>query len=331
MPSYVDNLTFPSQLASEIRNCGGRFIVTGTGGWMGRVVAEMLDRALGENSPTRISLYGTTPRNLTLLSGRTLPVQAFDMIAQAQGPAYFFHCGFLTRDKVAAMPLNDYVAANTHISDRVIAGMEAAQAKGIFMPSSGAVYKPGTHVLDKNLETNPYGVLKAGDEQRFLKFAAERDIPTCIPRVFNLSGPFINKPEIYALASFLTQALARQPITIKAQHRVVRSYVHIADLITLAVAMLLSPHEDAPPVFDTAGEDDVELSDLASKIVEVLGQPELAINRPKILPGAENVYVGQPGQMTAIMDHYGYAERDLAAQILDTADYLSGSPRMAAA
>ena len=52
-----------------------------------------------------------------------------------------------------------------------------------------------------------------------------------MPRVFNLAGPFINKIQIYALATMIGDALAGRPIEIRASHRVLRSYLHVGDCI----------------------------------------------------------------------------------------------------
>ena len=172
------------------------------------------------------------------------------------------------------------------------------------------------------LQNNAYGVMKIEDEKRFLTIAARKKMPLCMPRLFNLSGPFINKFDLYALASMIRSVLSGQPIAIRAPHNVVRSYIHVSDLVALAFAMLLEPNPQDQPVFDTAGDRRAELGELAECVLEALNCPDLSIQRPARVEDQDDVYVGDGRMMRNMMQEHGMLLTSLPDQIRDTAAYM---------
>ena len=324
MNAVAGRLQFPDRLAEQICANPCEIILTGGSGWIGQAVLEMLEQALGDALSSRILVFGSSARDLSLRSGRTIPCQLLEHIRGiGTGPKLFFHCAFLTKDRLQDQSVAAFIAGNKVISDTVANAIEANNVRGLFMPSSGAVYKKGTHELDDDLEANPYGVMKRQDEERFVALAKAKNMPVCIPRLFNLAGPFINKIELYALASMITSCNNGQGITIRAPHRVIRSYIHVADLVALGFELLLNPRKDDVPIFDTAGEVAVELSELANTIRKVLDKPDSAIHRPEVVADKDDRYVGQSEPFTRMMHLHGLTIHNINVQIHDTADYLS--------
>jgi len=291
---------------------------------MGSNILEALDEALGDDIAKRVGVYGSRARLLHLRSGRVLPCRAIEALAEeGAGEKIFFHCAFVMRERVSEMGVEAYCAANARLRSLVVEALGACTLRGLFVPSSGAVYKKGTHVLDDDRATNPYGVSKREDERVFADLAGSA--PLCLPRVFNLSGPSINRIESYALASMIEAVLADRPISIRAAHRVVRSYIHIRDLVALGLSMLLRPQKDDVASFDTAGDDVLELADLAERVRAELGAPDLPILRPPFAKGElDDVYVGEGVVFARLMRAHGLRLRPMAEQIRDTADYLAG-------
>jgi UDP-glucuronate decarboxylase len=371
----ASRLSFPPLLAEKLRASACDFVVTGGGGWIGQAALEMLESTLGDDTAGRVAVFGSSNRDLQLRSGRALPCRELRHIgAIGAKPKLFIHCAFLTKEKTLDRSIDSFVAANQKISDLVAAAVEASDVRGLFIPSSGAVYKKseksppplggglgggcspqatkvhacGTnpppnlprprlfaepprgeetnHILDDDLQANAYGVMKIADEKRFAALTAKKSIPFCMPRLFNLSGPFINKHESYALASMIKNVLAGQPIAIRAAHRVVRSYIHVADFLSLAMALLLDPPPGEPQVFDTAGDDVLEMGDLADHIRKALGHPGLAIERPPRIKGRDDVYVGDGEIMRHLMQIKGLRLHTMESQIRDTALYLGAIP-----
>ena len=219
------------------------------------------------------------------------------------------------------MGIEAYREANARISDRVAEAVARLRPQGMFLASSGAVYGPG-RAFDEDIARNPYGVLKRRDELLFTDACRATGTRLAVARIFNLSGPYINKLDSYALASFLVDALAGRPIVIRAAQRVERSYVHVGDVAALALAALLEPGGEAV-TFDTAGERVVEVGELAALVRDAVGRPDLEIQRPPVDARPARGPLcrrgrGDVGTRPAL----GIALLDLPEQIRLTADYL---------
>lgn len=320
MPARL--LSFPPLIAEALKNSHFSIALTGGGGWLGQAALEMLDTTFGEDLSRRVTVFGARPRMLSLRSGRNISSHALsDIEILPKAEWLFFHFAFLTRDKVGQQSLESYISGNEAITAHVARAIRNVGARGLFMPSSGAVYR-----VDKSLETdmekNPYGALKVRDEKLFSSLAAEQGFTAVIPRLFNLAGPFINKVAHYALSSMILAAQKGGPITIRAPHHVVRSYTHVADLISLGTAILLNTPIPETFLFDTAGEEQVEMSQLAMAIITALGVDGLRLERPELDSSKEDVYCGDAVVYHELVRHYGIVLRSLQEQIKDTAAYL---------
>jgi nucleoside-diphosphate-sugar epimerase len=311
-------LSFTPWVANALLKREDTIIVTGAGGWLGQATMEMLEQCLGDAFARRVLAFGSSSRILRLRSGRTLPCNALGTISTlTPGPYLVLHYAFLTRDKVSAMSLAEFTEQNEAISDMVEEAATRLGASGIFVPSSGAVYRQDRSI-DEDVERNPYGVLKARDEQRFLRL---RDAMRVVSiRVFNLSGPFINKLPSYALSSILTDVLQGRPIQLQSNQPVWRSYIHVRDVIDVAMGLLLSSSPLPAEAFDTAGDGEIEIGELAACCAKLLGKPDWPVQRPAV--GSEpNRYVGDGAFIRATMKELALSPRDLNTQILDTAQY----------
>ena len=316
-------LALPRHLAEKLQSSPCGIVLTGGGGWVGQATLEMLEGALGDDMPKRVAVFGSAARPLKLRSGRAIDCRTLnDMRDLGKGPKFFLHYAFLTKDRLTGQGIESFVEANGKITDVVAAAIEGSDTRGLFALSSGAVYKKGTHTLDSDLEKNAYGVMKIADEKRFSEITDLKKTPFCMPRLFNLSGPFINKHDLYALASMIACVLEDQPIVIKAPHKVVRSYIHVADLVALGLAMLLDPQETDEAIFDTSGAENMELGELAESVRKVLGRHTLAIHRPPEVEGRDDVYVGDGRVWRNMLQAHGLPLSPMEKQIRDTAGYM---------
>jgi hypothetical protein len=75
--------------------------------------------------------------------------------------------------------------------------------------------------------------------------------------------------------------------------------------------------------FDTAGEREVEVGDLAELAISVLGQPDLTTLRPAFDGTPADRYVGDPSTYNSLARSYGIELRTLERQIEETARYLA--------
>lgn len=297
-----------------------RFVVTGGRGWIGRALLELLDRCLGAEGAARIVVLGSADGSIRLASGRTLPVSPLATIATLpEGPSIFAHFAFLTKEKVASLPLSSFVEGNRAIADQVIGAVRRLRPLGLVMPSSGAA-----RFVTDDFAANPYGAMKLADETAFATLCADEGVRFSCPRLYNLAGPFINKVDSYVLACIIRDVQAKRPILLRARRPVIRSYVHVRDLVNVCLSDLLLAAPQADPVFETAGEVEVEVSDLARRVAGLLGSPDHPIERAPSDPDATpDRYVGDPALWRARLAHHGIEPALLDAQIVDTAEYLA--------
>jgi len=282
-------------------------VITGAGGWLGQAALEMFAASV---PLSQIHAFGSAARMQKLRNGTSIAVEPLASLpALAVREAIIFHLAFLTREHAGNMPLAAYSEANRAISATVEAFVQTHGARGLFVPSSGAAYKADpVH--------NPYGSLKIEDEWRF----AALGTPAVNMRVFNLSGPFINKLDSYALACIIRDLQANRPVTLHAGRPIWRGYAHVSDVLNIALGLILN--STSPPVFDTWGEP-IELSTLAARAAGLLHKP-LTIERPEWQNDAADKYLGNDAAYLAHAYALGLEPASLDQQILDTAAYLSG-------
>ena len=317
----MSGLGLPDHLAAALRSSDHRFIVTGASGWIGSATLHMLKGALGPDSfRHRVYAFAGSKRTLRLTDGTEVPLFKLDALDELRaGPCLLFHYAFLGKERVAAMSLADYVAANARITEIVRRAVARLQPAGMFLTSSGAVYRVGRSI-ETDLGTNPYGVLKYRDETVFAEACADTGTKLVTSRVFNLSGEYVNKVSSYAISSFILDALAGRPIVVRATRRVERSYVHVGDVVTLAAACLLS-REPAPVAFDTAGERIVEMGELAERVGELLSRPIVRLQFDKNEPADR--YVGDGETWAALCERARLRPFSLAKQVTLTAAFLA--------
>lgn len=316
----MNRLALPPALADCLRGSDWRVLVTGAGGWLGQAALELLADALGTEWRERVFAFGSGERSLVLRDGSEIRQQAMAMLPTCpHRPSLMLHFAFLTRERAMSMPAKAYIATNRALSQLAAEGGAAIGVERAFVASSGATHAAlaTPHDADPGLL---YGKLKLEEEALFQRLA--QDTPgrrAFVARLFNLSGPYINKP--YALASFIDQARNGR-IHVRATHPVVRSYTSASNLLGVAMGQLLA--DDAQPFsrVETAGVHEVEVGELA-RMVRDLISPDAGIERAECAKGPIDHYVGDGTDYRRLLVEHGIAEHALRQQIADTAEYLA--------
>lgn len=303
-----------------------RIVIVGAGGWIGRALLAGLHDALGDAAGKRIACFGSAARRIDIGDGRTVQQRALaDLANLPRQPSLLFHLAFLTKDKVAAMDEADFCRGNRALSRQVHDVLEPIGVDRLFLASSGAAAFADDAAAASNLRL--YGALKREDEELFSAWAAAApDRRALIMRIHSLTGPFINKHDTYAFASFVLDALAGRPITVTAPMRVERSYIAVRELLSLALAALLAPEGPAVRQLDSGGEA-LELGDLAQRIAAELGG---RVERPPITSDSANTYVGNTREYNDLLRQFGIDPVPLETQIRETAAFLAGHARSTA-
>ncbi|MHB1054060.1 MAG: NAD-dependent epimerase/dehydratase family protein [Thiobacillus sp.] len=317
-------LAFTPVVSSALNNDGRLFLITGATGWLGRALAEMLHHALGQKFTERVVLCGSKPQTMTLGDGTVVPIHELaEATRLLEGrPAWLFHFAFLTKDRVGSLSDQDYIERNQEISSIAASIVENGNIAGVMLASSGAVYDH-LHGGKRDSAASLYGRLKAEDESRFERVCGSRGVQLVAPRIFNLSGPCMNKFDAYALSAIIVDVLRGGPIRLRASKPVVRSYFFIGDLFELCMRCLTDESMQGSAVrFDTVGSEAIEVGELAERVRSVLNQPSMSIERPPVNADSEDRYVGDAAGLNAVLARYGVTPLPLDAQIAETAHYL---------
>ncbi len=303
--------------ADALAASGRRIVVTGAGGWLGLATLELLRFALGESFADRVHAFGASARTLTLRDGTTIDQRPLAEIGSLPpAPTLVLHLAFLTKDRVADMAAGDYAAANEALSRLVLEALGPIGATGVFVASSGAARfadDPGA-----GADMRLYGRLKCRDERDFAASARATGGTAVIARIFNVTGPYINKHQAYAMAAFILDALAGRPITVRAPHGVVRGYVAIRELMSLVVLLLLA-EPAAVQAFDTGGEP-LELAEIGAAVAKAIGGD---VVRAPIVSDRIDRYVGERSTYDELLTRHGIPAVSLAEQIADTAEAIA--------
>ncbi len=306
--------------AERLREGPWRIVVVGAGGWLGLATLEMLHGLLGPDFDRRVACFGSGARTLTLRGGVCVDQQPLTALARLPPtPSLVLHLAFLTQEKAKAMSEEAYVEANRAISGRVLSALDPIGARGVFVPSSGAVYMVDQEGAESSKRL--YGLLKREDEDRFAAWGAKRGANVVIARVFNLSGAYINKHSSYALACFIADALAGRPIGIRAARPAYRSYVAISEMMSVVLGQLTAPTAE-PIVFDTAGDDVYEMAQIAQVVGSVLHH-DRGIDRPALQDGDVDSYVGDGSTYARLRRLNRVTPVGFADQVRQTARYMS--------
>jgi nucleoside-diphosphate-sugar epimerase len=248
--------------------------------------------------------------------GTTIVQHSLERLGELQcEPSLLLHLAFLTKDKVAGMDADAYVAANRALSATVLSALGPIGVDRLFVASSGAAAYADR--ADAPADLRLYGTLKREDEERFANWAmTERDHRrTAIVRIYAVSGPYMNKHETYALASFIKMALAGGPIVVRAPCEVFRAYVAIRELVSLVFAILLAGEAPAVVQVDSGGEP-LELEVVARIVARLAGG--VAIERAMISETAADRYFSDGAAYARLLAEHDVPSLPIAEQLAET-------------
>lgn len=309
--------------AERLREGPWRVVVTGAGGWLGLATLELLAGLFGARFADRVVCFGAQARTLRLRGGVEIAQAPLAALADlTPAPSLMLHLAFVTQGPAMMLEADGYVTANRALAAQVLSSLDRIGTEAVFQASSGAA-----HLADRGGGPQSkalYGWLKREDEGAFADWATRRGARAAIGRIFNLSGPYINRRATYALASFIADAQAGRPLRVGAATPVWRSYVAISALMSV-VAGALTDGAAGVTAFETAGERTVEVGELARIIAEMLGAP--GVERPAFDPDAPgDRYVGDGRVFAQLARAHAVAPIDLAAQIRQTAAFMTEFP-----
>lgn len=258
-----------------------------------------------------------------MVAGRPRTIVAVDSlpILVPGVPTMMVHAAFPTQDQVDAMGEKAY-ATTTRGLRAVVLDMASALAPIDFIYISSGAATAVERGRDIARRGRVYGQAKLDDEAAFAGLITETGGRVCIVRAFALSGPYMTKPETYALGNMILQALNAGSVEVQATRPVRRSYMAIGDMLRIATHAVGELNAGESITFDTAGEV-VEVGDLASRVLGVLGCEPGAVTRPPLDPDAPaDDYLGDPVVVGELAARAGVVPASLDEQISVTAGWL---------
>lgn len=292
-----------SDPARRLAGLGGRAVVTGATGWLGRIALERLTEA-------GVPCHGYASR----AAGDIRALEDLGAPPAGDGPLVLLHFAFLSRARLARLGHDAYVAANAAIASRVLDWVAAERPAAVLLASSGAA------AAGLPLSPDPYGAMKRLDELAFAEASRRVGARLRTVRVYNVTGRHMTTPEEYALGALILAALRGEPLRIRARGPVLRSYLAIDDLVDLAIAELIADDGPEQLTFDTAGAT-VEIGELADAIRATLGASS-PIERDLDPDAPQSAYLGDPAKMSELLARHGLTPTPLDEQIRQTAEGL---------
>ena len=301
----------------------GPFLLTGASGWFGRTALHVYEQAHGPEALRRQVIPFASRERWVDFGSPQGPVWARPLaaITEVPDPAGLLHLAFLTRDKPAELGLERYIASNRAITATVAQVLGAWPQLPVVTTSSGDAAVLDGQPLD--LDGNPYASLKQEEEALLERAAASR--MAVVFRVFAASGQFMTRPGKFALGDFLLQAMAGEPIRIRARHPVTRSYVSAETMLALSWQLLQQPQGAGSLQRFDACTDTLTLQELAQLVAAETGA---AVISPEIPPGAaHDNYQGDLSRFRLLLRERHLQPLTMAEQIRLTLKGLRERPR----
>jgi len=290
-------------------------MITGASGWIGRATLEYFYKIFQDDIEKFIFPISASQKNIKLSNNFSIKTYDYQYNFDKNKAYVILHYSYPTKARLETLSDDEFNKNCQQIKTSISKIIQNYQIKSLIFPSSGAIYN----------QNNLYAKNKIDDELYLLELSEKYNFNIMIPRIFNIGGPFINQPQIYALNNFILQTKANKKIIINANNDVFRSYVHVNNLIDLFFKWLIDKDKETPLIFDVSHPNKIEIKDLARKISEVL-KIDCEIIAPNFNPqNPSDYYVGDHNKILSLCQKYQINLVDLEQIILDTNLFLNNN------
>ncbi len=263
---------------------GAKVLVTGGAGFIGSHLCEALGK-LGAKVLAFDDLSGGYESNLAGMAGvEMVKGSILDNAVLSKsiaGCKYVLHQGAL-----GSVPRS--VAEPRLFHDVNVTGtlnvLEAARAAGVsrlaFAASSSAYGDSETLPKIETMPTHaksPYAANKIADEAMMSAYASSYGLDTASLRYFNIFGPRQSANNAYAavIAAFAKALLAGERPVIYGDGEQSRDFTYIDNVVHANLLALKSPRPIGGAAINVACGRRISVTQLANKIAEIVGRPEL--------------------------------------------------------
>ncbi len=133
---------------------------------------------------------------------------------------------------------------------------------------------------------NPIGIRSCYDEGKraaetlCFDFQRKYQIDARVIRIFNTYGPKMDKDDGRVVSNFITQALAKNSITIYGAGNQTRSFCYISDLIAGIETVLNAPRESISGPFNLGRDQEFTVTELATLVLKITKSSSNLVYKP---------------------------------------------------
>ena len=158
----------------------------------------------------------------------------------------------------------------------------------LYVASTSEIYGKGGDKLDEEHDRImgstthrrwSYACTKALDEFLALAYHHEKGLPVILGRFFNTVGPRQTGEWGMVVPTFVTQALAGEPITVYGTGEQQRSFCHVEDSVRAVLGLLEAP-EARGEVYNIGNEHEITIHALAERVRERVGSDSEIVTVP---------------------------------------------------
>jgi UDP-glucuronate decarboxylase len=294
---------------------GSKFLVNGASGWLGKNISKSLWEIFGENFDSHVLLTGSKDSTAELSEHCQLQIKKWSRALVSNfAPTHVIQLAFKTRDRVNEMSIDDYLKVNEEIIDRAIWMISLPSLRGFLHTSSGAAL--GVNAYEKYLD--PYGYLKKLEEHVYSDACKSQGKDCLGLRVWSTTGRYIKTGGVFAIESFISQAISSKSIHVNSPGEVFRSY---ADANEIMLAGLLGMLTNEQGMFNSGGTE-VEIGELARQIAAMSPIKDVGVVRSSALFRSPDVYRSIEPSIEQILKDHDLHYSSLHEQIKNTMEYL---------
>ena len=256
------------------------FLVTGGAGFIG---SHLVERLLGAGQHVLVldDLSTGSERNLGHLRSNSRLEVFVDSVANealvtelVDRSDFVFHLAAAVGVRLIIESPVRTIETNVYGTELVLRAADRKK-KPVLLTSTSEVYGKATKIPfseDDDLVLGPtargrwaYACSKALDEFLALAYFRERGLPVVVARLFNTVGPRQTGRYGMVVPSFVSQALAGEPITVFGDGRQRRCFCYVGDVID-ALVPLVSDSRAWGGVFNVGSEEEVTVLELAERV-----------------------------------------------------------------
>jgi dTDP-glucose 4,6-dehydratase len=198
-------------------------------------------------------------------------------------------------EKSIAEGASEFVTTNVEGTQILLDAIRHTPVERFVLISSSEVYGTAeTAPMSEEHPLNPrspYAATKAGADRLAYSYWVTYGLPIVIVRPFNNYGPRQHPEKV--IPRFVTQALSNEPLTVHGDGHASRDWLYVDDDAEAIEAVIAADIDDiAGEVFNVATGIDISVSEIADRVLDVMGKPrDLKAHVPE-RPGQVDRHIG---------------------------------------